>query len=48
MVRMWKHKGGQDTRDNQHVRQQRDDDMMVVAFLFGLNAVRRRAPGAVR
>ena len=45
---MWRNKRGQDARDNRHVREQRDDRMMVVAFLFRLNAVRRRAPGAVR
>ena len=40
------HKHGQNTRRNRHVRQQRDAEMMVVAF-FGLNAV-QRTPGAVR
>ena len=47
VVRTWKRKRGQDTRDNWHVRQRRNDEMMVV-FFFGLNAVRCRPPGAVR
>ena len=53
VVGTWRHKRGQDTRNNRHVRQQRDGEMMVVAIFLGrvegsINSVQRRTPGAMR